>query len=301
VIDEPSLSLGIAVYNPAIATLDGLLGLALNNDAAEIVGVDPDTGETVVITTNATTAESVPLTALNGMLSMAAFAVQTLITASICTLQGRITSTLSAMGRNTDTAGFRHEVISNADPIRNPDGTPSQTYQAGPGTTTWLYGILDADGNPVEPKMTSRDPVSTATFAETVATLTALAHKEARQLHALLSDQATASGQSREQATADFVASLNPTARSVERTLRWLIEAVYRMAAGLMGRRLPDDFRIAAQCVIDTGIVGVERLREYRDGAAAGLITAQWYQRAVGVNDTEAEQEVIDGTADAAE
>jgi hypothetical protein len=135
--------------------------------------------------------------------------------------------------------------------------------------------------------------VSPDSFAGAAAVLVFQAHKQARQLHALISGDAAPSGESRKQAAADFAASLGPTSRAVERAVRWLLETAYAYAVYLTGGAV-GDVRATVTCNLSAAVPTSEEIKEVREGVGAGLLKRARYQALQGVDDSEAEDEAID-------
>lgn len=293
VIDDAAagLALGVAVFDPDARTLDGLLGRGTHRRVAEIVSLD---GEDTLLRLagDAEPGEPTPLP-LGGRLTMHALAdVPALLTPSLLGLQRHLTLTLSAMGRNTQAAGFVERVMLNAQRPLDADGAPLP-YQAGAGMVNWLVGIPLADGY-ASPSMFVREPASPEAFTRTAAEIVFHGHKEARQLHTLLAGDAAPSGESRRQAAADFLASLGPTARATERAIRWLLETAYALALHLRGQRIAPGVRAAVTMTLSAGVATVEEIKEAREGVGAKLLRRSRYQTAYGVDDPEAEEVAID-------
>jgi hypothetical protein len=216
-------------------------------------------------------------------------------------LQRRVTATLTGMGRNTDTAGFAEVTYSNADRpgewVTDPTSPTGQRFEPtpltlGPGYRLWLRGLDTGDGY-TEPGIHVREPTAPGAFTETADMLIAIAYREARQAHALMGSDATASGESRRQALADFQASLGPSARAIEALTRWIIETAYALALALMGRSAPADVRCTATCHLTGMLIPVEELTEKRSAVAEGLLAVPTYQAAAGIDDPDAENVLI--------
>jgi hypothetical protein len=224
-----------------------------------------------------------------------------LVTPSLLGMQRRMTATLTGMGRNTDTAAFAEVTYLNADrpgswvadPLE-PEGrrfVPA-ALTLGPGYRTWIRGLETTEGY-TQPSVNVREPSAPDAFTQTAEYLVASAFREAKQLHALISGDATASGESRKQATADFVASLGSTKQATEALTRWLLETAYALALVMTGRRIPTTLRATVQCQISGVLPTTEELTETRTGANEGYLARVRYQRMAGVDDTDAEDMLI--------
>jgi hypothetical protein len=220
--------------------------------------------------------------------------VPTLLSPSLLGIQRQLTLTLSAMGRNTVTAGFVERVLLNAKRPVDANGDPLP-YKAGAGMLNWIVGVAQPDGSIATPSMFVREPSPPSVFVETAAALVFHGHKEARQLHALLAGDASPSGESRRQAAADFLASLGPSARATERAIRWLLETAYALALALRGQAAPPELRAAVEMTLSAGVATVEEIKEAREGVGAGLLSRSRYQTTAGVEDPDAEDEAISG------
>jgi hypothetical protein len=302
VLDLDDGKIGVVRYDAVARTLASRLGRVVAQEVAEVVTLD-ENGRTVIRTVGMTQTEATsdPLP-LNGHLTLYAMITPRLVTEALLGLQRRATATLTGMGRNTDTAGFAEVTYLNADRpgqwVTDPTSPTGQRFEAtpltlGPGYRLWLRGLDTGDGY-TTPAMNVREPTPPAAFTETIAVIVDTAYREARQLHALMGSDATASGESRRQALADFEASLGPSARSVEALTRWVIETTYALALALMGRSAPADVRCTARCNLSGMLVPVEELKERREAVGAGLLARPTYQAAAGIDDPAAEDALIE-------
>lgn len=301
VVDDRAagVQLGVAVFDPDARTLDGLLGRGLGRSVAEVVSI---AGQDTLLRLTGDDGEAIepaPL-ALGGRLTMHAVEVKPLLTPSLLSLQRHMTHTMTSMGRNVQTAGFAERVAINAERPLDADGNPAPT-RVGAGIMNWIYGIMGSDGKPVNADMRKLDPTSPDAFVASMAELVFHAHKEARQLHAILSGDASPSGESRRQAAADFLASLGPTARELERAIRWLLETSYAYALALRGGRVADGLRAQVTMTLSAGVETMEEIKEKREGVKEKLLRRSRYQAAQGVDDPTAENEAIDEERDEAQ
>lgn len=170
-----------------------------------------------------------------------------LLTDSVLSQQKLMNMAMTMMGRNVVLGGFLERTILNAqmpgkfvgeDGNPDPAGTkfePDPMF-VGAGAVNFLSGhpIRDETGTVVNyatPNVVYRDPVSVETFMDTVAAARESIYEEAQQLHVLISGDAASSGQSRIQATNDFVSSLGTTAIGLASGLRVLLETVVSLGA----------------------------------------------------------------------
>ncbi|HEU4327444.1 MAG TPA: hypothetical protein VFS21_30175 [Roseiflexaceae bacterium] len=207
------------------------------------------------------------------------------------------------LGRNVVQGGFLERIIKNAkrpgyyedDPDRPGERRfVSLPFRTGAGTTNMLEGleIRDEAGNVTgytTPDITYRDPVKVDTFVQTKAEAEQAILKETRQMHALISGDATASGESRKQARADFADSLEPTALLVNQAGRWLLETALALAAHLA--KQPGRFaglRAVFTCRINTGPLSGDEQREIIDQVDAELLDDETAMSRLGVEDVDA-------------
>jgi hypothetical protein len=153
------------------------------------------------------------------------------------------------MGRNVVQAGFLERLILNAqvpghwegDDVTEPRHFVPDEMFFGAGTTNMLQGVTiedDVTGRVVvaNPSVVYRDPVPVTTFTQTKQATYISILEETHQLHAFISGDATASGESRVQARADFRSDLELTAPDVGAAVRWLLEALLAVAGEFSGQ-----------------------------------------------------------------
>lgn len=301
VLSLDPVPLGVAALYRDSHSLAYRLGVSKGLQIVEATTLD-DSGNTIVFVANV---PSSPLP-LGGRLTMAALSVPPLITPTIIGMQRHLVKTMTAMGRNTDYAGFAEITYLNAQRPTTPieDDTQPSGYRyeprplkTGPGVRTWLTGIEQSGtaGGVINatPSVFVRDPVSPAAFTETSAELTFRAYCEARQLHALIGNQTEMSGESRRQAAADFIASLGGSAQGVQSVAAWMLETVYALALALIGDQIADGVKATVTCNLSGTLATGDELREKRDAVSAGLIDRSHYQMAQGIADPIAEDALI--------
>jgi hypothetical protein len=248
-----------------------------------------------------------------GYLPMYELQRSALITPQVRQLQMLLNLALTMLGRNVVLGGFLERILLNAQlpgtMQQQSDGTTRfipDPFQVGAGTTNVLTGlpITDPVTNDVKgyttPSVVYRDPVSTTTFVETKADAYRGILEEVQQLFALISGDATASGESRKQARADFLSSLSDTTTQVERGGRWLLEALLAMAAAFSGT--PGRFkelRAIFECHIDSGPISGDDMDSARANVQAGLLSEESGMVQIGVEDVDAEMAKIAAERDA--
>lgn len=180
---------------------------------------------------------------------------EALITPQVRQGQKALNLALTQMTRNVNLAGSLERVISNASPpgyyTNTATGQPWQEgdpkalrkfvatpLAVGPSVTTFLTGtkIIDDSGRVTgyaNPSVNYRDPVPVDTFVATRELRYTSILGQVGQLHALISKDATASGESRKQARAEFEQTLAMTKGALDAAGRWLLEVVLLLAASL--------------------------------------------------------------------
>jgi hypothetical protein len=225
-----------------------------------------------------------------------------LITPQVRQQQQLLNLSLTMLGRNVVLGGFLERILLNAQlpgtMIKGADGITrfvAAPFQVGAGTTNVLAGIpirndLGEITGYTTPSVIYRDPVRTDTFVETKDAAYRGILEEVQQLHAIISGDAAASGESREQARADFITSLSDTETQIEQAGRWLIETLLAMASAFAGQ--PGHFaalRATVACRIDAGPISALDQGATRDNVAAGLLSVETGMERIGVEDTAAE------------
>lgn len=255
---------------------------------------------------------------LGGRLLMHEMTREPLITPSSLALQKLINKTWTMMSHNLDLAGFTERTLLNAqmpgrwldengDPAARPeDGVRFQPDPVfvGAGATNWFSGIpqYDSDGSVryTSPQVVYRDPVPPDAFTETLEAARTAIYEESKQLHVLISGDATASGVSRTQATNDFVASLQMTGAQVAHATRWLLSTALSLASVLMGQAgRYEDLRPTVTPRITAVQPTPEDVRMEIEKRDAGLQSTQTARSRVGIEDVDAEAALIAAEASA--
>ncbi|MBM7845359.1 hypothetical protein [Herpetosiphon giganteus] len=188
---------------------------------------------------------------LMGHLLMLEITCKPIISLSMQQMQKALNMTLTMLQHNIVISGFVERVLSNAqmpyDEVDDPANAGQKMrvykpYDIGPGKTTNLVGVPIRDERTkvitgyTNPSVQWRDPSPVTTFIDTDAAIYRRMLNECKQLHALLSGDAVASGESRKQALLDFAMALGPTATAIKQLVRWLLEATLALAAHFAGR-----------------------------------------------------------------
>jgi hypothetical protein len=240
---------------------------------------------------------------LGGQLLVHELQRDALITEQVRQHQMLLNLALTMLSRNVVQGGFLERIITNGmppgqwtkDATTGKDVFQPAPMKVGAGTTNFINGlpIKDEKGNVTDytdAGVVYRDPVSIETFRGTreVAYLGIL--EEAHQLHAAIAGDATASGESRRQAMADFIVDLLLTLPELNKAGRWLLETGLGLAAifsGQAGRFA--SLRATFSCRIDPGPLSADELRLIIELVNAKLMSRETGMSRVGIEDVVAE------------
>jgi len=252
--------------------------------------------------------DSIPLE-LDGHLTIFEMNCKPLVSAQVRQHQCLLNMARTMMARNVVLAGFLERMLFDVEMPGEWQGSgegrkwvPNPLY-VGAGSTN-IYGsavlrdengkpILDEHGKPTVLKGSAqfRDPVPVTTFEETASAAYLAILKEARQLHAMIAGDATASGESRKQAMDDFRKSLEPTKAQIDACGRWLLETSLAIAAQFSGQ--PGKFaelRAVFDSQVDVGRLTSEEINTMQAEVEKKLRSRENYMVAADVtDDTDAE------------
>lgn len=240
---------------------------------------------------------------LNGKLLMFELEMPRLITEQVRSLQKFMNLNLTMMQRNSVLGGYLERVILNGQLPGHyeDDGQGGQVYvreefATGAGTINAINGLptVDENGNITgytSASMMYRDPVAVTTFKEGKDTAYHAILSEVQQIHAVLSGDAVASGDSRRQALAAFASSLRIPKQVLEQALEWLIETVLACAGTFSGN--PDKFKgitAKAECKLDLGPPATNEQDIVERLVRSGIISLQTAREMFGIQDLEEEE-----------
>lgn len=312
-VDRPALAAATVITDPATQQRCGVYAYqtAEGQTVAELTYVDLASGATVlrVLRGGADAAAEGGAWPLGGLLLLDEARRAPLITEPVRRLQQQLNLARTMSGRNIIQGGFLERLILGGqlpgewvdDPSApvGPDGTRKRfvpkPLKVGAGRTNFISGqpIRDAAGRITgytTPSVVYRDPVSTATFREAAEDDHRAILSEARQLHALMGADATATGESRIQARADFAKSLLATKAQLDAVGRWLIEAALALAsvfAGQPGRYAA--LRATFDCRIDTGPLTAAERAQIVAEVEKGVLSLETALAMLGHDDVDAE------------
>ncbi|MEO1399692.1 MAG: hypothetical protein AAFV72_00370 [Cyanobacteria bacterium J06635_1] len=213
-----------------------------------------------------------------------------LITDSGKRKQGAICHALTMKLRNQELGGFKERTFLNAEfPVDN-DGEPIE-IQRGPGIDQYAYGV--PTGDPQTPtyanaQMVESEPVSPATFIESMQADIELLYREFRQGHLLSTNDGRLSGESRIQMRQNFEHYLNGWKRPIESAIANVLNIVLKLLEY-------EDLEAVVELSITTGKLSAEERAEIRSDYQAGLLSKSTAIALLGcVDDVDAELALID-------
>jgi hypothetical protein len=257
---------------------------------------------TVLRTLVGTTVEETRLD-LGGHLLLHELRRDLLITEQVRQHQMLLNLALTMLSRNVVQGGFLERIITNGlppgrwerDVATGKDTFNPEPMKVGAGTTNFINGlpIKDDEGNVTgytSAGVVYRDPVAVGTFRDTRDIAYRGLLEETHQVHALIGGDATASGESRRQAMADFITDLLLTLPELNEAGRWLLETTLALASIFSGQ--PGRFaslRATFSCRLDPGPISADELRLVMELVAAKLLSRETGMSRVGVEDVTAE------------
>jgi hypothetical protein len=255
---------------------------------------------------------------LSGQIAFHQIRLTPFITEQVRSQNKLLNMACTMMARNVVLGGFLERVILNAQLpgqwIDDPDNPGRKKFQpeafrVGAGSTNALAGI-PIYGDPsrpgqvtgyTSPNVVYRDPVNPTSFITTKAEAYSDILDETRQRHVLIARDATASGESRRQAMADFIQSLDATVTAMNTAGRWLVETALAMAANFSGEA--ERFKLLRaifECKINPGPIPSDEQQQVINLRSGGLISRETAMTRVGVDDPAAEAARIAAEATAA-
>lgn len=252
---------------------------------------------------------------LGGRLPMAEMRRDPYITDQVRQQQQALNLAYTMIPRNVVTSGFLERIFLNTQLPghfeEQEDGTEKfvpDPFYVGPGTTNVLKGeeVVDAEGKSriATPDVKWREPTSPEPSEKAGRAHYQAILEEVDQIHILISGDATASGVSRQQARADFEASLRETMKELEVAVRWILETTIVMAETLStgaspaGSDILEKYRAIAAPVIDLGPIDPETRTAAASEVDKGLRSREGAMEMIGIEDVDAELERIERQED---
>jgi hypothetical protein len=182
---------------------------------------------------------------LGGNLTIHELHEKTLISEQVRQLQRLYNMAYTMMTRNVVSAGFRERVMTNAhlpgdkrvDPTTGETKFYPRIFEIGAGSVQNLIGLEVSDEGGGKSRMTPSyqifEPVSVGTFTDTASAAYMAILEQVHQLHAAITGDATASGESRIQAKHDFRSRVLLSKAELDAMIRWILETVSALAANI--------------------------------------------------------------------
>lgn len=274
-------------------------------DRAELTYLDGD--KTIIRIVGGSDDEAVDYSyPLGKRLLMSDLRRRPLINPQVVSQQKLLNLALTMKERNVILGGFLERVATNAQMDGHyetqADGTKKFVYDplpvgAGALTTLTGYILTDAEGNEsiANPNMLWRDPVPVSTFLDTERSAYHAILSECNQLHYAMSDDATASGTSRETAMAAYLIDLLQTKQQIDLGWSWLLETALTLAAVLSGEAdYFADLKVSAEASVDPGPITADMIRVVIDLWREDRLSHKTGLTWIGVSDPEAEIATLD-------
>jgi|AntDeeMinimDraft_6_1070357.scaffolds.fasta_scaffold02436_2 hypothetical protein len=307
-VEAVSPDMGAVVENKEQSTKAGMISFT-NTDDEEVFEISylNEEGKTIIKNVSSGT-ETDPLE-LGGHLSIYEGSRDLFITEQIRQQNKLVNKALTMMNNNVD-SGFLERVFLNAQPPgewkTNDDGNEyfkPAPYAVGPGTTNFIGGAEYEKNDQGEkaitnPSVTFREPVPNNTFVEAKSEAYASILQEAHQMHALISGDATASGESRIQALSDFIMDAESTKATLDSAGKWLIETVMYLAFDLSGNESKTElYKATFDSRLDPGTIPAEMRKAIINQVDEGLLSRDTAMSMLGIDDVDAELAKIDSAA----
>jgi hypothetical protein len=237
---------------------------------------------------------------LGGRLPIYQMEMPRLITEQIVSMQKALNLNLTMMQRNSVLGGFLERVILNGQLPGHIDEDTGEfvydEYIVGAGSVTSLTGIPITDattGNVTQYTPTSinyRDPVSPDTFLKASDNFYRMMLETSDQLHALISGDAAASGESRRQAVASFFSYLRTPKQEVDKAGRWILETALAYAGYLTGNAGKyGAFKVVYDSKLDSGAIPTAEIDLVERLVQVGIMSLETAREKIGIEDPELE------------
>lgn len=282
------------------------------SDVIEAVGLD-DQGNTIIKTmpaesSNIDPSQSTPLP-LGGRLTLFALEGKNTITEQQISLQKLLNLNLTLCGHNLVEFGFSEETFLNAEmeedevlDLTAPGGKRKvpKALPRGAGASRNVVGLqyYDRDGKQhiATPGIHEREPAAADTYVATYELVREAMLDDAHQLHALISGDASPSGESRITALADFIIYCLDSKTAVDSAGVWSLETVAAFIAILIGEPGKyDSLRVNFNAKIDPGRLTPEERQALMTEVDKKLRSRKSYMMLTGESDPDAQMSEIIG------
>lgn len=241
---------------------------------------------------------------LGGLTTLGEFKGQPYVTHALYRNNQLVNLALTCAGFSLVDNGFGEMILTNVQldtrTVKGPDGDQIQIptdIKRGGGAIQNFVGIDTVDETTgtirkETPGVTFREPSPMQSYKDGYDLGYVACLQEAGQVYALITADATASGESRIQALADFVLKINPYKSEVDEQGSWLLTAVLLWAAELTGKPLTGyqvvyDSRMHVSALSDAEKTTVMTMRE------KGTISRETERVLLGIDDPGLENELI--------
>ncbi len=203
-------------------------------------------------------------------------------------LQKQLNKSLTMMSKGQDSAGFLERVIT--------DGRIAPGATFGPGQVNEVHGLRWRDEMGREqrtaPRYQVNQPIDPVTFIKAQSEYRTSFLRSVNQLHALITGDATTSGESRKQALSDYLVSLLETAMEVELAGTWLLNAALAAMSYITGQKGKyNGLRVIFTAQIYMGPVSSSEIKAAIDLLGGGIISREEAMKRVGITDIDSELE----------
>lgn len=228
-----------------------------------------------------------------------------LITQQVQQMQRALNLAVSMLPRNVVTGGFLERVLLNAQMPGHwvasgdksvPDKFVPDDYVTGAGTTNFVQGTQYTDPETgklvlAAPQIHWRPPVEPKAAIEAAQEHYAEMLHECDQMHVLTVGDGKVGWQSREQARADYEASLRLTSSEADALGRWVLETALALGEAITGKvgYYTESLRASFTCRTDTGPVDAAERAQNDKSYQAGTMSQETAMQRNGIADPDAE------------
>jgi hypothetical protein len=227
------------------------------------------------------------------------------ITDSVKRNQKDLNTTRTQIRINNDNAAFQQRVFINLQPpgsvVTDENGNEVfkvGTYNRGPGQDLNLVGVAEMDerGNLKysDGRVEVLEPIDNKNLLDSAAEARHAIYRMCKQLHVIISGDATTSGESRLQAQGEYLLDLMDMKGVVDRAGTWLLETVWALAEVIAGSDVPTkDVKAVFDARINPGPITTEMRRAILEMMEKKTISQETAMSMLGVDDVEAEKDRI--------
>jgi hypothetical protein len=306
VYTDPNSRESIAVY----------LGQVGDDETAELSYLLPEAtenGRVTEITVLSKDSEATVQLDLGGKLPVHQMEMPRLVTEQIVAMQKGLNLNLTMMQRNSVLGGFLERVVLNGQLPGHYDEEGNyqhDDFNVGAGSINAINGVPKLDpttGQVVDYTQADirfKDPVSPDTFLRASDSLYRMMLESSDQLHALISGDAAASGESRRQAVASFFSYLRTPKQEVDKAGRWICETALAYAGFLRGKAGQfSNLRVTYDSKLDMGAVPTAEIDLVERLVKVGIMSLETAREKIGIENPDiearriAEQEPLSNTS----